>query len=108
MGRHASERALINFPVLFAARERQTPMLEFINGGGRIAAEIFDSVLVAEPVRALDGVIHVPPPVILSHVAQRGRDPTLRGDRVRAGGEYLGDAGCAQARLTASNHRAQA
>src|SRR5262249_52475725 len=82
---HAAEGPLIDFSILFAPREGQTPVLELINGGGRITTKIFDSILVTEPIGALDGVVHVPAPVILSHVAQRGCDSTLGGNRMRAG-----------------------
>src|SRR3979411_3374206 len=72
MGGHAAERALVDLS-LFGAREGHAPVLELIDRLGRLAAEIFDGVLVAEPVRALDRVIHVPAPVVLAHVAARGR-----------------------------------
>ena len=48
-GRHAAERALIDL-ALFGARERHAPMVELVDRGRRVAAEIFDRVLVAEPV----------------------------------------------------------
>ena len=68
-------------------------MLELDHGGDRLAAHVLDRVLVAEPVRALDGVVHVPAPVVLAHVAERGADASLRRDGVAAGGEELGHAG---------------
>src|SRR5262245_4538727 len=46
MGRHAAEGALIDLAVLVAA-ERHAEMLEFVDGLGRVAAEIFDGVLIA-------------------------------------------------------------
>ena len=105
--RHAAERALVDLAVL-GARERHAPMLELVDGGGRVAAEIFDRVLVAEPVRALDRVVHVPAPVVRAHVAERGGDAALRRHGVRAGRKDLGDAGGPQARLGAADRRAQA
>ena len=105
---HAAERALIDLAVFLAARERQAPVLEFVNRIRRVAAEILDGVLVAEPVGALDGVVHVPAPVVLAHVAERRRDAALRRDGVRARREHLGDAGGAQASLAAADHGAQA
>ena len=47
---HAAEGALQDLAVI-GARERHAPMLELVHGLGRVAAEIFDGVLVAEPVR---------------------------------------------------------
>ena len=103
---HAAERALVDAAVL-RARERHAPVLELVDGGRRVAAQIFDRVLVAEPVRALDGVVHVPAPIVLAHVAERGRDTALGRDRMRAGREHLGDAGGVQAGLAAADHGAQ-
>ena len=105
--RHAAERPLVD-PAVLGARERHAPMLEFVDGFGRVAHHVFDGVLVAEPVRPLDGVVHVPAPVILVHVAERRRDAALRRYRVRAGRKHFGDAGGAQAGLAAADHRAQA
>ena len=107
MGGHAAERALIDLAV-FAARERQAPMLQFVDRFRRAAAHIFDGVLVAEPVRPLHGVVHVPAPVVLAHIAERGGDAALRRHRVRARRKHLGDAGGAQAGFAAADHGAQA
>ncbi len=107
VGGHAAERPLINLAVLFAARERQAPVLQFVDRLGRVAAQIFDGVLVAEPVRPLHGVVHVPAPIVLAHVAERRGNAALRRHRVRAGREHLGDAGGAQAGFAAADHGAQ-
>ncbi len=107
MGGHAAERPLIDFAVFLAARERQAPMFQLVDRFRRGAAHIFDSVLIAEPVRALDGVVHVPAPVVLAHIAERGGDAALCRHGVRAGRKHFGDAGCAQSRLAASDHGAQ-
>src|SRR3546814_18504467 len=72
-------------------------MLQFINSSRRFTAEIFDCVLITQPVRPLHGVIHVPGPVIGSPIAQAGRDATLCRDRVAARGKDFGDAGGLQA-----------
>jgi hypothetical protein len=58
-----------------------------------------DGVLVTEPVGALDRVVHVPSPVVLVHVAERGVDAALGGDRVASRGEELGNAGRVEASL---------
>ena len=105
--RHAAERALVDLAVL-GARERHAPMLELVDRLGRVAHHVFDRVLVAEPVRPLDGVVHVPAPVVLVHVAERRRNAALRRHRMRAGRKHLGDAGGAQARFAAADHGAQA
>ena len=107
LGGHAAERALVDLAVLGAA-ERHAVVLELVDGGGRVAAQVFDGVLVAEPVGALDGVVHVPAPVVRPHVAERRGDAALRRDRVRARREHLGDAGGLQAGLGAAERGAQA
>ncbi len=106
MGGHAAERALINLAVL-AARERQPPMLQLVDRVRRAAAHIFDGVLVAEPVRPLHGVVHVPAPIVLAHIAEGCGDAALRRDRMRAGRKHLGDAGGAQARFAAADDGTQ-
>ena len=58
-----------------------------------LTAHILDRILVTQPVGALDGVIGMPTPVVLAHVAQCGRDATLCRYRMAAGGEDFRDAG---------------
>jgi hypothetical protein len=106
IGRHAGKGALIN-RALGRAREGHAPMLELINGLRRVAAQIFDRVLVSEPVGALDGVVHVPFPVVRPHIAERGGDAALGRDRMRTGREDLGHAGDVQPRLGAADDSAQ-
>ena len=63
----------------------------------------------------LNGVVHVPAPIVLAHVAKGGADAALRRHRVRPRGEHLGDASrlqpgrahaerCPQACPTGPNH----
>ena len=107
LGGHAAERALVDAAVLRAA-ERHAVVLELVDRLRRVAAQVLDGVLVAQPVGALDGVVHVPAPVVRAHVAERRGDAALGGHRVRAGGEHLGDAGGLEARLGAAERGAQA
>jgi hypothetical protein len=111
---HAAERALINFPVI-GARERHAVVLEFDDGGRRPLAHELDGVLVAEPIRALDRVIHMPAPVVGAHVAECRGDTSLRRHGVAAGGKDFGQAcrgqtcfrkpeGRAQARAAGADH----
>ncbi len=71
------------------AIERHPEMFEFVDDFRRRAAHVFDRVLVAKPVGALDRVVHVPEPVILTHVAQRRADAALRGNGVGTRREHL-------------------
>src|SRR3546814_3537594 len=78
---HAAEVALIDL-ALFSPAERNARMLQFINSSRRFTAEIFDCLLITQPVRPLPGVIHVHGPVIGSPIAQACRAATLCRDRV--------------------------
>ena len=103
----AAERALVDLAGLGAA-ERHAEMLQLVDRGDRLAAHVFDGVLVAQPVRPLHGVVHVPAPVVLAHVAERRGDAALRRDGVAARRKHLGDAGGLQARGAHAEGGAQA
>ena len=102
---HAAEGTLQDLAVV-GAREGHAPMLELVDRLGRVAAEMFDGVLVAEPVRTLHGVVHVPAPIVGAHIAERGGDAALRRDGVGARREHLGDASGAQASFAGADHGA--
>ena len=104
---HAAEGALVDLAV-GRAREGHAVVLELNDRPGSLLAEVLDRVLIAEPVRPLDGVVHMPAPVVLLHVAERRRDAALGGHRVAAGGEELADAGGLQPGLGEAQSRAQA
>ena len=104
---HAAEGALIDL-ALVGAREGHAPVFQLVDGLGGLADQIFDGVLVTQPVRPLDGVVHVPLPGILAHVAERGGDAALGRHGVGAGRENLGDAGDLEALLRRPEGRAEA
>ena len=87
----AAERALIDAAILGAA-ERHAEMLQLIDRRNGLAAHVFDGILIAEPIRSLHGVVHVPAPIVLAHVAECGADAALGGHSMAAGGKHLGDA----------------
>src|SRR3546814_7254299 len=64
---HAAERALINLAFL-GARERQAIVLQLQHRSRRLLAHVLDGVLIAQPVRALDGVVEMEAPVVLAHI----------------------------------------
>ena len=70
-----------------------------------IARQILHGVHVAQPVRPLDGVVHMPLPVIRPHIAQGRRDPPLRRHGMRAGRKHLGHAGRLQPPLRTAKRR---
>src|ERR1700719_1917349 len=80
----AAKRPLIEQAVL-GSREWPPEMLELDDRFHGIAAHEFDRVLVAEPVGPLDGVVHVPAPVVLAHIPERRADAALRRDGMAAG-----------------------
>jgi len=89
------------------AAERHAEMLELVDRLGGLAAQIFDRILVTEPVAALDRVVHVPLPAIGTHVAEARGDAALRRDGVRPGREDLGDARDLEAGFGDPHRRAQ-
>ncbi len=84
---------------ILGSGEGAAVVLEFDDGGGSLTGHVVDGVLVTEPVGALDGIVHVPSPVVLVHVAERGVDAALGGDCVASRGEELGDASRVEAGL---------
>jgi hypothetical protein len=88
--RVAAEGALGDLAV-GRAREREPHVLELDDDVDRLLAHHLDGVLVAQVVRALDGVEGVPLRVVLLEVAERRADPALGRAGVRAGRVELGD-----------------
>jgi hypothetical protein len=78
------ERPLRDPPVV-GAREDGAPVLELVHVARALGAEDLDRVLVAEVVRALDGVEGVQLGVVLGRVPERRVDAALRSPRVAAG-----------------------
>ena len=74
-------------------------MLKLDNGGGSLTGHVVNSILITQPVGTLDGVVHVPSPVVLVHVTESGVDTTLGSDSVTSGREELGDTGGVEASL---------
>lgn len=84
---------------LVVSREGNTVVFQLDNGLGGLLGHVVDGVLVSEPIGTLDGVIHVPLPVIGVHVSESGVDTSLRSDGVGSGGEQLGDTSGVEASL---------
>src|ERR1700743_267615 len=91
----SAERSLVDL-AFGGARERDAVMFELQYRGYGLTAHIFDRILVAEPVGALDRVVHVETPIVaVPHVAERGRHAALRRYCMAARLKHLGDAcGC--------------
>ena len=64
-------------------------MLQLKNCIGGFFTHVFDSILISEPISTLNGVIHVPPPIVFTHITKCGADATLRCHSVTSCGEYF-------------------
>ena len=104
--RHPAKGTLKQLAV-FHARKRHPEMLQLVHGFGRMAAEVFDRVLVSKPVGTLDGIVHVPAPVVFAHIPEGSRDSALRGYGMTAGRKYLRQAGDFEAVLRCFESGAQ-
>lgn len=94
--RLTAKRSLVDL-AFWRSRERHTVVLELDDGVGSFSSHVVDGVLVAEPIGALDSVVHVVLPAVFFHVAESGVDSALSGDRVRSSWEELGDASSVEA-----------
>src|SRR5690606_40285654 len=99
-----AEPALRDLPLL-GAGEGDAVVLELDDGARGVLAHRLDGVLVAEVVRALDGVEGVPEPVVRLLVAEGGADAALRGAGVAAQRVELRDDGDVGAAFTGVERR---
>lgn len=74
-------------------------MLKFDNGSGSLAGHVVNGILITKPIGTLDGIVHVPSPVVFVHVAQSSVDAALRSDGVGSGREELRDTGSVETGL---------
>ena len=113
--RLAAEWTLVD-TTLLGTRERQTHVVQLEHGGRAFLTHVFDSVLVTDVVGTLDGIVHVPAPVIVRVGGGDGAgDATLGRYGVGTRREHLGDHGslvtalgqlqrCAHAGTAATNN----
>ena len=83
IARMSTKATLVNAPVL-GAIEREAAMFQFVDGVDGLAGQNFRRRLIDEIVAALDGIVHVPFPMVFFLIAQGGRHATLCRARVRA------------------------
>ena len=72
---------LVNRAIIISVK-RHSEMLEFDNDFRCHANHELDRILITEPIGAFHRIVHMPKPVILSHVAQGGANPALRSNGV--------------------------
>ena len=87
-----AERSLVYLAVLGAGK-RNTVMLQLVDRLWRFHRQILHGINIAQPVRTLHRVIHVPLPAVRRHIGERGGNAALRGNGVRTGREDLCDTG---------------
>ena len=87
-----AERALGDLTV-GGAVERQAHVLQLQHGINRLVAHELNGILVAEVVRAFDGVVGMPFGLVFFKVAEGGADPALCRAGVGTGGVELADDG---------------
>ena len=72
------------------SRKWQAHVLQLEHGLRTHAAHVLDGILIADVVRPLHGVVHVPAPIVIRVVGRDGTgNAALRRDSVRAGGKHL-------------------
>jgi len=86
VGGLTTESALVNF-ALGSSGEGHTVGLEFPDRNGGLTAHVLDSVLISEPIAALNSVVEVPLVGVLVHVSEGSIDTTLGSNGVRPSGE---------------------
>ena len=96
--RLATESTLVDLAVL-GAGEGHTVRFELKNGLWCLTSHVLNGVLITEPVRTLDCIVEVPPPIIVVHISESRIDAALSSDRVTSGGEQLRDAGSLESSL---------
>src|ERR1700690_2393774 len=72
-----------------------------------LPAHVLDRILVAEPIRPFDRIVHMPLPTVLAEVAEAGCNAALSCNRVTARRKHLCDASGRQARLYGALRGAQ-
>ena len=73
--------------------EGQAHVFQFVDGRHGLIAHELDRILVAQVIRAFDGIVGVPFGMVFFLAAERCADATLGGAGVRTGGVELGDNG---------------
>ena len=105
--RLAAKRPLIDAARL-GSREGHAHVFQLENRLGAFAAHVFDGVLVADIVRTLDRVVHVPTPIVVGIVAaDRAGNAALGGHGMRARRKYLGNDRSFQPGLSELQRRTQ-
>merc|ERR1719187_90810 len=74
--RLATKSPLVDL-ALRCAGEWHTVVLQLYDSSRGLSGHVVDGVLISQPIRSFDSVVHVPLPVVRFHVAERSIDSTL-------------------------------
>src|SRR5665647_2432206 len=102
----ATERPLIDFSV-FGAGEGHPRMFQLEDRGDGLPAHVLDRILIAEPIRPFDRIVHMPLPTVFAEIAKTGCNATLGGNRVTACRKHFCNASSCQACLDGALSSAQ-
>jgi hypothetical protein len=72
-----------------------------------LPAHVLDRILIAEPIRPFDRIVHMPLPTVFAEIAKTSCNAALGGYRVTACRKNLCNASCRQARLDGALSGAQ-
>jgi hypothetical protein len=107
MERLSTKGALIDLAIV-RSRKGQTKGFQLQNRRGCFPTHVMNGVLVAEPITTFDGIVHMPAPIVFRHIAERGVDSSLCGDRMGARGKEFGDTRRFKAGFTQTHGRTEA
>lgn len=74
---------------IVCSREWASVVLQFDNRSWCFSGHVMDRILISQPIRSLDGIVHMPSPIVLVHVPQSGIDTSLCSYSVTSGWEEL-------------------
>ena len=90
---HPTEWSLVYFTV-FSSTEWQSKMFKFVNCLRCFFTQVLDCILITKPIGTFDCVIHVPFPIILTHITKSCCNTTLCRHSMTSCRKQLCHAGC--------------
>jgi hypothetical protein len=82
-------------------------MFQLEDRGDGLPAHVLDRILIAEPIRPFDRIVHMPLPAVFAEIAKTGCNAALGGNRVTACWKHFCNASCRQACLDGALSGAQ-
>src|ERR1700737_2555089 len=104
-----STKCTLIYFALICSTKGHAEMFQFDDCAGSFPAHVMNGILVAKPITPLDRIVHMPAPIIFSHISrfvnrgmvwlglpESGVDSALGGDCMRTSWEEFCDAGCVE------------